>query len=149
MPVSRLVPCLLVLLAAACGGIRRAPPPAAHGVEYRGGRWFDGTRFVRRTMWVADGAFRERRPAHVDSVVDLAGGWVVPPFADAHQHLVDPRIAPTVAAYLGDGIFYVKDQSNAPIGRRAIDPALNTPTSFDYISANQGWTSPGGQIGRA
>jgi hypothetical protein len=43
-----------------------------------------------------------------------------------------------------DGIFYVKDQSNAPAGRRQLDAVLNRPTSFDYISANQGWTSPGG-----
>lgn len=87
---------------------------------------------------------REPRPARVDSVVDLAGGYVVPPFADAHQHLVDPRIENTVRAYLRDGIFYVRDQSNAPIARRAFHPLLNRPTTFDYVSPNQGWTSPGG-----
>jgi hypothetical protein len=122
----------------------RAPSPATHGVEYRGGRWFDGNRFVARTMYVVDGTFRERVPARVDSVVDLAGGYVVPPFADAHQHLVNPRIDATIRAYLRDGIYYVRDQANAPIGRRAIHPLLNRTTSFDYVSANQGWTSPGG-----
>jgi hypothetical protein len=81
---------------------------------------------------------------HIDSTVDLAGGYVVPPFSDAHQHLVDPRIALTIRAFLRDGIFYVKDQSNAPMMRRMIDPLLNKQNSFDYISANQGWTSPGG-----
>src|ERR1043165_6565596 len=121
----------------------QAQPPASHGVEYRGGRWFDGTRFVPRTMYVVDGAFRTRRPARVDNVVELAGGYVVPPYADAHQHLYAP-IAPQIRAYLRDGIFYVKDQANAPLGRRAIQGALNRPNSFDYLSANQGWTSPGG-----
>ncbi|HYD14141.1 MAG TPA: amidohydrolase family protein [Allosphingosinicella sp.] len=121
----------------------RAQTPATHGVEYRGGRWFDGTRFVPRTVYVVDGLFRSRAPARVDRVVDLAGGFVVPPFADAHQHLYAP-IEPTIRAYLRDGIFYVKDQANAPLGRQAIHAALNRPTSFDYLSANQGWTSPGG-----
>jgi hypothetical protein len=136
-------PMVVLLVLGACGALR-AQAPMTHGVEYRGGRWFDGNRFVARTMYVVNGTFRARPPARVDSVVDLAGGYVVPPFADAHQHLVDPRIDATIRAYLRDGIYYVRDQSNAPIGRRAIHPALNRPTSFDYVSANQGWTSPGG-----
>lgn len=117
---------------------------AEHGVEYRGGQWFDGTRFVPRTMYVADGVLRRTAPLRVDSVIDLAGGHVIPPFGDAHHHLVDPRIEPTVAAFLRDGIFYVRDQGNAPLMRRLIEPRLNRPVSIDFISANQGWTSPGG-----
>jgi Amidohydrolase family len=135
---------LCAIFAAACTTLHTGAPPAAHGVEYRNGQWFDGSTFVARTMFVADGVLRSTAPVHIDSVVDLANGYVVPPFADAHQHLVDPRIALTIAAQLHDGIYYVKDQSNAPIGRRMFGTALNTPMSFDYISANQGWTSPGG-----
>jgi hypothetical protein len=131
-------------VACAARGVDTAPAPGAHGVEYRGGSWFDGTRFVARPMYVVDGVFHSRRPATVDSVIDLSGGYVVPPFADAHHHLVDPRIQPTINAFLRDGIFYVKDQGNAPIGRQPIHNLLNRPTSFDYISANQGWTSPAG-----
>ena len=136
---------VLALLGAACAtqGVGSLPS-GAHGVEYRGGRWFDGTRFTPRTMYEVGGVLRVARPAVVDSVIDLSGGYVVPPFADAHQHLVDPRIQQTIDAFLRDGIYYVKDQGNAPFGRRPIDPLLNRPTGFDYISANQGWTSPGG-----
>jgi hypothetical protein len=137
---------LLGLAGAACAGSGAVTTTSsgAHGVEYRGGQWFDGTRFVARTMYVVGGTLHARPPAMVDSVIDLSGGYVVPPFADAHQHLVDPRIQLTINAFLRDGIFYVKDQSNAPVGRRPIDNLLNRPTGFDYISANQGWTSPGG-----
>src|SRR5205085_1249677 len=132
----------LLLMLAAPAALRAQPAPA-HGVEYRGGRWFDGTRFVPRTMYVVDGTLRQRRPARIDSVVDLAGGFVVPPFSDAHQHLYAP-IEPQIRAYLRDGIFYVRDQANAPLGRQAFHNQLNRPTAFDYVSANQGWTSPGG-----
>jgi Amidohydrolase family len=134
----------LVLLLSACGFAKQSLPPAPHGVAYAGGQWFDGTKFTSRTMYVADGVLHTTAPVRVDSTVDLAGGYVVPPFSDAHQHLLDPRIGLTIAAFIREGIFYVKDQGNAPIMRRIIDPALNKPNSFDYVSANQGWTSPGG-----
>jgi hypothetical protein len=134
----------LALLLIACTTTPQNSPAPQHAVEYRGGQWFDGSKFVRKTMYVADGVLHTRAPAQVDSVVDLAGGYVVPPFGDAHQHLVDPRLDATIRDHLQAGIFYVKDQSNGPILRPLLDAHLNKPTSFDYISAFQGWTGPGG-----
>ena len=134
-------------LFSACGQLRPTfdPPPAMRVVEYRNGQWFDGSQFGRRSMYVAGDVFHERRPSRVDSVADLGGGYVVPPFADAHQHLYDPtRIRSWSAAFIRDGIYYVKDQSSAPLARRAAEPALAAPGSIDLLSANQGWTSPGG-----
>ena len=119
---------LLVLLQSACT-TALSTPRADHGVAYVGGKWFDGTRFRETTMYVADGVFLGSAPAKIDSTIDLAGGFVVPPFGDAHQHLIDPRIEPTIAAFMRDGIFYLKDQGNAPVMRRMIDPAMNRPKS--------------------
>lgn len=124
-----------------------AAPAALQGqrvTEYRGGRWFTGTRFIDTTVYVSNGVFRDRDGARPDTVVDLAGGYVVPPFGDAHQHLIDPDPTRPNAALLADGIFYVRDQGNAPVMRRILDRVFNQPSSIDYISANQGWTSPGG-----
>ena len=142
MSRSRLA--LPALLLAACTTTPQTSPQPAHGVEYRGGQWFDGSRFVNKTMYVADGVFHTRAPTQIDSVVDLAGDYVVPPFGDAHQHLVDPRLEQIIRAHLLAGVFYVKDQANAPIMRPLLDAHLNKPTSIDYISAFQGWTGPGG-----
>jgi hypothetical protein len=138
--------CMLLLLVTACAGQTAigATAAGAHGIEYRNGRWFDGSRFVARTMYVVGRSLSARRPNVVDSVIDLAAGYVVPPFADAHHHLVDPRVQPTIGAFFRDGIFYVKDHANAPIARQPMDNFLNRPTGIDYISANQGWTSPDG-----
>lgn len=144
MPRSRLVALAFVVMSCATAQPYGGQPPAERGVEYRGGLWFDGTKFVAKTMYVADGVFHTRAPAHIDSVIELRGGYVVPPFADAHQHFVDPRIDQAIALQLGAGIFYLKDQGSAPIIRRMIAPMLNTPASFDWIGANQAWTSPGG-----
>lgn len=134
---------LLILLQSACT-TALSTPRADHGVAYVNGKWFDGSRFRQTTMYAADGIFLGSAPSRIDSTIDLTGGFVVPPFGDAHQHLIDPRIDVTIAAFMHDGIFYVKDQGNAPIMRRVIDPALNRPNSFDYISANQGWTGRDG-----
>lgn len=132
----------------ACGG---GPAPAVGPrvatriAEYRNGFWFDGSRFKPRTMFVVGDRFRERRPRQVDTVIDLDGRWVVPPYADAQQPLIEPdNIATYVRLFLRDGVFYVQDRGTAPVLRARIDSAVNTPATFDYLSANQGWTGPRG-----
>jgi hypothetical protein len=142
----RRTPLLLAAALVACAGRRTiTPSPTERVTEFRNGQWFDGTRFVRRPMFVVGATLEERRPSRVDTIVDLAGGYVVPPFGDAHQHLYDPSgINAFIARFVRDGIFYVKDQSSAPIARRFADPALRAAGSLEMLSANQGWTSPGG-----
>jgi adenine deaminase len=69
-----------------------AQPRPTSIVAYVNGRWFDGSRFVTRTMWVSNGRFVSR-PDHVDSTVDLGGGYVIPPFGEAHNHNINRRHA--------------------------------------------------------
>jgi hypothetical protein len=122
------------------------PAPAdVRATEYRGGRWFDGTAFVAKTMWVVGDTFAETRPSTVGEVVDLHDGFVVPPFAEGHNHWLEPALVDAyVQTYLRDGIFYVKDQGTAPAFHDAMRAALGGPSSVDYISAHQGFTGPGG-----
>src|SRR5262245_32295331 len=102
---------------------------------YRNGLWFDGARFVPGAVDVEDGVFRMTQPARVDSTIDLRGGFVVPPFGEAHNHILEPALVRTyVAKYLIDGVFYVRDLGNAPYFRTRIDSAFNRPTSIDFIS---------------
>lgn len=95
-------------------------------------------------MWVADGRFVTATATPADAVTDLNGAFVVPPFAEGHNHWLEPgAIAAYVQACLRDGVFYVQDQANAPSIRTRIAGAVNSPRSVDYVSANQGWTGPG------
>jgi hypothetical protein len=142
---------LALVLAVGCAAPPNRPaavaagPAAAPPVSFRGGRWYDGTGFVAREMYAVGGRFSTAKPARVDRVVDLAGGYVVPPFAEGHNHWLEPRsIDAYDAMYLRDGVFYLKDQANAPVIRRQLDAALNRPTTVDFVCANQGWTGPGG-----
>lgn len=69
----------LVVAAANAPLLAQGPEPSGRMIEYRGGRWFDGTRFVQTTMLVQGGVFRAPGTVKADSVVDLQGGYVVPP----------------------------------------------------------------------
>ena len=89
--MSRQVACALALLALACTPRppvtpRSTPAPV---VQYRNGLWFDGEVFVRGDRFVRDGLFVPATTA--TEVVDLGGQHVVPPFAEAHNHNIDPQ----------------------------------------------------------
>jgi hypothetical protein len=109
--------------------------------EYGGGAWFNGTSFVPRRVFVAGRRLSSAGAA--DEVVDLDGGWVVPPYGEGHTHWLEPALTDAyVAEHLRAGVFYVKDHATSPIWRAAMD--LGGPASVDYAAAHQGFTAPGG-----
>ena len=109
------------------------------------GRWFDGKKFAARTFYSVGGTLTSKKPARVDSVIDLRGGYVVPPFGEAHNHNVEgAEPEKIIRAYLEDGIFYVKNPNNLPRSRAALAGKVNTPASVDVVFANGGLTSAGG-----
>jgi hypothetical protein len=115
-------------------------------LAFVGGRWFTGAGFEARTAYAVDGVLTFEPPARVDSTVDLAGGYVVPPFGEAHNHNVEhsPRIERTLAQYLRDGVLYVKNPNVLPRTRHALAGRVNVPTSIDVVFANGGLTAAGG-----
>lgn len=117
--------------------------PASRTWELRHGHWFDGQRFRDQTWYVRQGLLQRHRPARVDTVVDLHGQWVVPPFAEAHTHLLDgPYGLPEmIQHYLRDGVYYVQVLTNSQTGAQQAKPLLNQPRSVDAVYANGGLTS--------
>ncbi|MFL5559270.1 MAG: amidohydrolase family protein [Gemmatimonadaceae bacterium] len=141
----------LVAAALACASPPRIEPSSngAHRViELRGGHWFDGTRFVDRTLYSVDGVFSSATPTRVDSVIELGGGFVVPPFGEAHNHNVDAA-SPTAARavvdrYMRDGVFYAQNPCGVARARRGMSGFVNTPTGLDATFSNACLTAPGG-----
>jgi len=129
---------LLALLCLAPSGA------SAQGYALVNGRWFDGRGFQARTVYVDGGAFVARRPSAVDSTIDLAGAYVVPPFGEAHNHNIEGAPPATVKAYLDAGIFYVKDPCSFPEAKMESVGKLNVPTSVDAIFSLGCLTGPGG-----
>lgn len=110
------------------------------------GRWLLGGRFVERTRYIVGGSLRDRADGTPDSTLDLHGGFVIPPFGEAHNHNVESaaRIGALAARYLRDGVFYVANPNVLPQSRAALAGKVNTPTSVDVAFANGGLTGPGG-----
>ena len=117
--------------------------PASRTWELRGGQWWDGRRFRAQTWYVEGGLLQRQRPARLDTVVDLRGQWVVPPFAEAHNHMLDGLygLDAMIAKYLADGVYYVQVLTNSRSGAAQARPLLNKPRSVDATYANGGLTS--------
>jgi imidazolonepropionase-like amidohydrolase len=137
MPIRR----VLILAALLLGS---APEAIAQRYAIVNGRWFDGNTFRPRTVYVARGVFVARRPAALDSTIDLDGAFVVPPFGEAHNHNIEGASPATVKKYLDAGIFYVKDPCSFPEAKKESAGALNVPTSVDAIFSLGCLTGPGG-----
>lgn len=128
---------VLVLLLAATGLIAQVAAPIK-SYQFDNGNWFDGKGFKKRTFYSVGGVLSTRKPARVDEVVDLKGGFVIPPFGDAHTHNLDGLrgLDPIVAAYLAEGTFYVQVLGNHAGNVKFTRPKLNNPTTVDASYAN-------------
>lgn len=114
---------------------------AARTWELRNARFFTGTGFVEGTRWIQGGRITTRKPARVDSVLDLRGRWVVPAFGEAHNHNGFPADTAIARRYLAEGIFFVKNPNNRP--KERVPAPAGVPT-IDVAYANGGITGPGG-----
>lgn len=125
------------------------PTAARQAIAMTGALWFDGARFIARTGYSIDGRFAFRRPSQVSETLDLAGAYIVPPYADAHNHGigtgVETRDRQMIAAYLNAGVFYMQSHGNLPVTPDyKTRLALNTATGLDAIFAQGSITGPGG-----
>ena len=143
----------LLVFFAACGcapstPASRLPLLASRAIELTNGHWFDGEKFVDRTMYSVGGYFSDKRPTRVDTVIDLHQGYVVPPFGEAHNHNVDASNAAAartiVGKYLREGVFYAQNPANVLRARAGLVGFINIPTGLDVTFSNAALTGPGG-----
>lgn len=83
-------------------------------VKFINGHIWTGKKFVERPLFVRNGYFVSQQ-AEVDTTIDLRGGYIIPPFGDAHTHnLGDGGISVEIAdsLYIQNGIFYAADLTN-------------------------------------
>ena len=120
--------------------------------KFTGGQWFNGKRFTRQSFYSVDGILTKKKPDSDIETIDLSNGFVVPPFAEAHNHNLAGGIyfnrefnEKIIQRYLADGVFYVKIPGNpvANVGvlRREL---INRPDSVDAVFANGVLTSRDG-----
>ncbi|HEY6929340.1 MAG TPA: amidohydrolase family protein [Thermoanaerobaculia bacterium] len=146
---ARVAAVVLAALAAISSGIGLADSSGQSPVrnyKFVNGRWFDGRDFHRKVFYSVGGVFAERAPDRIDETVDLKDGFVVPPFADAHNHAIagPNNIDKILKHYLTDGIFYAKNPASIRRDTLQIADKINRPDSVDVVFANAGITATGG-----
>ena len=124
-------------------------PNAGSVTHFVNGFWFDGTRFVKNDFYV-EGTLLTHYPDERRSyrTVDLHGGYVVPPYGDAHEHNFD-GVAQSGAVsrqYLIDGIFYAQGMTDTTGGAAAVIAAglVDTASTPDVTYAHGGLTGVNG-----
>ncbi|MEN8374678.1 MAG: MBL fold metallo-hydrolase [Gemmatimonadota bacterium] len=117
--------------------------PGAPSLAFENGRWFDDGGFTPTTMYAVGGVLTTTRPPRVDRTIDLGGGWVVPPFAEAHTHrLSDARTLDAEhQRFLADGVFYAAVQDAATAVTEAHRSRAEDPALVD-VSYTQGVVTP-------
>ncbi|MEX2283198.1 MAG: amidohydrolase family protein [Gemmatimonadota bacterium] len=115
-------------------------------IVFSNGRWFNGTAFEARDFYSVNGVLQSQRPAAVDSTIDLKGGYVIPPFGEAHNHNVEgsARTDAVLSRYIAEGIFYVLNPNSLPQSRTQVGDRVNQPGKIDVIFANGGLNVTGG-----
>jgi hypothetical protein len=154
MRLFSLLPGLICVLSGCTGGPRsddadqrlKGTSVAERALAFTGGQWFTGTGFEARTVYAVAGVLSFTQPARVDTTIDLAGGYVIPPFGEAHNHNVEhsTRVGATIESYIRDGVFYVQNPNVLPRARQLLSGTVNTLTSIDVTFANGGLTATGG-----
>lgn len=120
-----------------------------NGILCKGGYWFDGERFIEREQtYVINEYFSQYSPDSIENVIDLAGKYIIPPFAEAHNHNIENssifRIDDIINNYFDIGVFYVKNPNILPRSREVIEPMVNKINSIDVAFANGGLSVKGG-----
>jgi len=126
----------------------QAPIIEVHSANYQysNGQWYDGKKFVKKTMYSVDGVWVTEKPLSIDSIFDLEDNFILPPFSEVHTHALDGigHYKKTVEKYLNDGVFYVKNPNNIRPWTENLKPEINGPSKLDGSFANGGLTSTGG-----
>ncbi|MBC8143032.1 MAG: amidohydrolase family protein [Armatimonadetes bacterium] len=119
--------------------------PATPNRAYVNGLWYNGNRFDPRTGYVVGGTLTFEKPRQVSETIDLRGGFVVPPLADAHCHHFDTAsMAQTlVPQYLREGVFYAQSLGNGAVARRkpSVRAFFDVPNGIDVSYADASLTA--------
>lgn len=138
----------IVLVATACQPAVHTP--ASH--RFDNGVWYRDGAFVADTGYIVDGvlqfsSYDEPLTDASTQTLDLEGGFVVPPYCEAHNHNLGSAfdgIKETSDAYLKDGVYYVMIAGSFPAYREAAREQLSGVDTVDAVFANNGLTGTGG-----
>ena len=149
MRVAPLVISAFIVVCESCVTAHQmSPAPHLATYEIRNGSWLGPDGFTSETRYVVGNLLTLTRPSRVDSVIDAAKGWVVPPYGEAHNHnasyTTGSQTDSVLAQYVRDGVLYVQNPGDLPRGRDSLKGRVNLPGTVDVVFANGLLTATGG-----
>lgn len=121
--------------------------PNSLSIKLVNGKWFNGSTFESKTVWVKNGILNfANENTENDTIIDLKGKYVIPPFGEAHNHNLesDYKLNERINAYLNNGVFYVKHLSSIKIRIDPLKHHYNKPDGIDVSLAHAPLTATGG-----
>jgi hypothetical protein len=116
---------------------------AASVIAYENGKWWNGHVFEPGTRYVGNGVFVEAPIRAPHRTFDLRDAFVVPAFADAHNHMAGSPSEVNATAEAA-GVFYLMNPNVLASSASAIRAALRMPSDIDAVLSMGGITAPGG-----
>jgi (2Fe-2S) ferredoxin len=118
-------------------------------VKFTDGNWLINDEFKSITVYSIDGFFSFNPPDKIDTVVSLSNNFIIPPFAEAHNHNIGTGVTEwdkrAIDNYLQAGVFYVKIQGNLPVSEEyKRELGINKPGSIDVQFAQGNITASNG-----
>ena len=116
----------------------RANPTAA----YVNALWWNGAGFEFGSRYVRDGVFIDR-PHGPIATIDLHRAYVIPPYADAHNHMAGSALDVSIRATTA-GVFYLMNPTILASAAPSLRQALQWPGKVDAVLSMGAITAPGG-----
>lgn len=142
MHTRQVLLCTLLLTAAFAYAQNTQP-----NYELKNGYFFNGQDFDQKTWYVSRGILTSKRPAVVDSVLDLENHWVIPAMGDMFSISVadNSLAADQLKTYQGEGVQYLLIAGNTPEGRDEVVKMASGNSQYpDMVFTNGTLTSRGG-----
>lgn len=115
-------------------------------IHFKNGSILQNGEFVNKSFYSVNGKLSFKKLHKIDSVVDLTGLYVIPPFAEGHNHSLESswQLEERINSFLSKGVFYAKIMSSM---KPRLDPLLhrfNKPDGIDIVYTYAPITANGG-----
>lgn len=116
---------------------------ASNTIAYVNARWWNGHGFVPGARYVQGGVFVSQSAGISRRTIDLHGAFVVPPYADAHNHMPGTTQSVSERA-MSAGVFYLMNPTILASSAPAVWQRLNRPGTVDAVLSMGAITAPDG-----
>ena len=116
---------------------------AQSNLKFEGANIYQSNQFIKKDFYIVDGNFTFVKPEIIDSIINLKGKYIIPPFGDAHTHNLDRewQMSFLPKKYIDEGTIYVLNLTSKLDAVKKLRPHFQKKNTIDVAYSNQGLTS--------